>query len=102
MVPVHVAIHPLPRVTGIKRLFAMTGVQGMPRSANEWPDSVHGTTVPCQEDTRGLVPDLNPFLTTLAGGEGKDMADSFLQLLFVLLGVSPIHIITDKQGLWRG
>jgi hypothetical protein len=48
------------------------------------------------------MPDLNPFLMTLAGGEGKNMADSFLQVLFVLLGVSPIHIITEKQGLWRG
>ncbi len=102
MVSVHVAIDPLPRVTGIKGLSAITGIQGMPRSANEWSDSIHGTTVPCQEDTRGVMPDLNPFLTTLAGGEGEDTADSFLQALFVLLGVSPIHIITDKQGLWRG
>jgi len=46
MVPVGVAIHPLPRVAQFKGLFAMTGIQGMPSPANEWSYRVQGTTAP--------------------------------------------------------
>jgi hypothetical protein len=77
MVPVHVAIPSLPRVAGIKGLFTVASIQGMPCPADKGSHRINGTPSPLQEDTRGVVPDPNLFLTTLASGKDEDMSDSF-------------------------